>query len=181
MAKRFIRRWQPIYDRVTYVQAGQLEMPFFVVPKGQAAKSLSDTNMKTTSVLPQGKAHATHALRIIPAPNVKIADWQKVMLDAILVLNLDNEDILELPAIAFSAGCGINAMSNITAASTEYQVNHGTPSAKQIQSLGQEPIEWDNEGLLRVSLKWPALQTIDVDTKIWVFLDGYLTKGLPKT
>lgn len=181
MAKRFIRRWQPIYDRVTYIAAGQLEMPYFVEPKGTSNKTLSDTNMKTTSVLPQGKAHATHALRIVPAPNVKIVDWQKVMLNAILVLNLDDEDILELPAIVFSAGCGIDAMSNITAASTEYQVNHGTPSAKQIQSLGQEPIEWDNSGLLRVSLKWPAVQVVSADIDIWILLDGYLTKGLPKT
>lgn len=178
-----VRRWYPIYDRVTYVTAGQTELQFFVnqIGAGTPAKTKADTNMKTSEVLPQGKSHATHALRLILPTDITIDDAQKILKDCILTLNINDEEIMVVPAILFAAGCGIDAMSNITPAATEKQVNNGGPLAKQIQSLGKEPLEWDNKGTLKVNLEWPALQPISADKKIEILLDGYLTKGLAQT
>lgn len=171
------RLWWPLYDRVAYAAAGQVNMDFFAVPRGQAAKTYADTNMWTGSVLPTGKAHRTHALRIALAPDVKIVDAQKIFKDAWLIVRLNDDLVIAERAELFTAGCGLQAMSNITAAATEYQVSNGTPSAKHIQSLGDEPLDWDNESNVEISLNWPAAQAISVAVKIVIYMDGYLVRG----
>lgn len=47
--------WQPLYDYQDYAAAGSQEFSFFQVPKGQAGKTLEDTNMTNAGVLPMPK------------------------------------------------------------------------------------------------------------------------------
>lgn len=170
------RLWYPLYDRQTYVAAGQTNLPYFAVPKGQASKTYADTNMWTGAVLPTGKSHRTHAIRLVLQSDILITDAQKIFKDAYLLMKLNDTLVVAERAELFGAGCGLQVFSNITAAATEFQVTNGTPSAKHIQSLGDEPIEWNNRDNIEVSLNWPAVQAIAADMKIVIYLDGYLVR-----
>lgn len=174
------RLWWPLYDRVEYAAAGQVSLDFFAVPRGQAGKTFADTNMWVGSILPPGKSHRIHAIRIVPTPDIIIDDAQKVFKDAYLIVRLNDSLVVAERAELFTAGCGLHAMSNITPAATEYQVSNGIPSAKEIQSLGEEPLEFGSEDNLEVNLNWPAAQAIAAARKFVIYLDGYLLRGKVK-
>lgn len=175
------RLWYPLYDRVEYAAAGQTKLDFFSVPRGQNSKTYADTNMWTGAVLPTGKAHRTHAIRIVTDPQITIDEAQKAFKDCWLIVRLNDALVIAERAELFTAGCGLQVFSNIAAAATEYQVTNGVPAAKHIQSLGDEPLEWDNEDNVEVSMNWPAAQAIANARKFTIYLDGYLIRTKVKS
>jgi len=61
---------QTLYDSATYANAGQTQLQFFQVPKGQAGKTLADTNMESAGSLPSPKKFLVECIEILFFPGV---------------------------------------------------------------------------------------------------------------
>lgn len=61
---------QTLYDFQPYLAAGQLDMLFFQVPKGQNGKTLADTNMTLAGQLPAGWKFIAESLEFYFFPGV---------------------------------------------------------------------------------------------------------------
>lgn len=69
---------QPLYDRLVYDDAGQIQLRFFQLPQGQGAssaigatgqvKTLDDTNMEAAGQLPSPKAFLATSIEVIVDP-----------------------------------------------------------------------------------------------------------------
>jgi len=61
---------QTFYDFQDYAAAGQQQLLFFQVPKGQSGKTIADTNMETAGTLPQPKYFRVQSIEIQFFPGV---------------------------------------------------------------------------------------------------------------
>jgi len=61
---------QTLFDYQTYLAAGQTQMQFFQVPKGQATKTIADTNMEIAGMLPQPKYFLIESIEVYLYPGV---------------------------------------------------------------------------------------------------------------
>lgn len=57
--------WQPLYDYQAYAAAGQTSLNFFQIPKGQAGKTIQDTNMEAAGALPVPKRFLLQAIEVV--------------------------------------------------------------------------------------------------------------------
>jgi hypothetical protein len=56
--------YAPLYDTLTYAQAGQTSSQFFAVPNGSGGKTLADTNMTLAAQLPSPQAFLVTAISL---------------------------------------------------------------------------------------------------------------------
>lgn len=61
---------QSLYDIQTYAAAGQQQLLFFQVPKGQGGKTINDTNMEAAGQLPNPKMFLVESIEILFFPGV---------------------------------------------------------------------------------------------------------------
>lgn len=64
--KEYLR--QSLYDIQTYANAGQTQLLFFQIPKGQGGKTIADTNMEAAGMLPQPKAFLVESIEVLFFP-----------------------------------------------------------------------------------------------------------------
>lgn len=64
--KEYVR--QTLYDIQTYAAAGQTQLLFFQIPKGQSSKTIADTNMESAGALPMPKIFWAESLEILFFP-----------------------------------------------------------------------------------------------------------------
>ncbi len=63
---------QSLYDFQVYAAAGQTQLTFFQVPKGQAGKTQDDTNLETAGALPRPKTQLIESIEVYFFPGVDI-------------------------------------------------------------------------------------------------------------
>lgn len=63
---------QSLYDYQTYAAAGQTQLLFFQVPKGQSGKTLADTNVELAGSLPQPKRMLVKDISVYFAPGTAV-------------------------------------------------------------------------------------------------------------
>lgn len=63
--------WWPLYDYQTYANAGVSSQQFFAVPKGQAGKTETDTNMELAGNIPAGQRFIVTGVGIDFYPGVE--------------------------------------------------------------------------------------------------------------
>lgn len=61
---------QTFYDFTTYANAGQTQLQFFQVPRGQSSKTAADTNMTSAGQLPQPQHFLVESIEILFYPGV---------------------------------------------------------------------------------------------------------------
>lgn len=64
--KEYIRH--SLYDFQTYANAGQTQLLFFQVPKGQGSKTINDTNMELAGSLPSPKMFLVESIEVLFFP-----------------------------------------------------------------------------------------------------------------
>lgn len=57
-----------LYDTVAYPTAGQTQLQFFQVPKGQSSKTFADTNMTNAGMLPAPQSFLVQSIELIFLP-----------------------------------------------------------------------------------------------------------------
>ncbi len=61
---------QTFYDSATYANAGQTQLQFFQSPRGQAGKTVADTNMTSAGQLPQPQHFLVESIEILLFPGI---------------------------------------------------------------------------------------------------------------
>lgn len=179
-----------LYDSGTYAIAGQTQMNFFQVPRGQSNKSLEDTNMESAGQLPAGKFFFVTGIEIGIYPNIEIASLgapaaQEQANDVYdfakrgwLNLFIGSKSYLEeAPLNKFPSKNGLiisGAMSDATTAAAA--LNNRVIYA----NMGGRPYDLKPGILLTpnqnfsVSLNWATVQAVSATMKIYVNLSGFL-------
>lgn len=116
---------QPLYDSGLYPAAGGISpiklfqnvagqgLTAFGSGVGVSAKTDRDTNMVAAGQIPDGYAMDVYAISIVwgaETPTLPI-DLVKCIMGSYLVLTVASKPQLKLPAIKFTAGCGITGLA----------------------------------------------------------------------
>jgi hypothetical protein len=186
-----------LYDTNTYAAAGQLQMQFFQVPRGQGAvpKTLADTNMTLAGQLPKPQNFLAYWIELYIIPSAALSavgaltaaafanDVMKFYTQpASLTFRIgDKNYVEEAPLIKFPPRGGLtgfSAASDTTTAAAagrfilDYATNSGPlyeidPALRLVDSQN-----------FSVVLDWPALVTLSADAKIVCNLGGYLYRSV---
>jgi len=186
---------QTLYDSATYANAGQTQLQFFQVPKGQNGKTVADTNMTSSGQLPQPQYFLVESIELLFLPGLDIVtnpaaasefanDMYAVAKGGSLRYFIGSKTYLEeaplgrFPPKTRLGVEGAHAVQELQAAaanainqlSTDYASWTGRPYFLDPPTLLPPNQNFD------VSLNWPANVALPsgVDAKIFVILDGIL-------
>lgn len=182
--------WQPFYDFQAYAVGGQTSLNFFAVPRGQAGKTLADTNMTLAGQF--------------PAPTAFFCTAIMVDFNALNVVSAIGAAALRVQANANDvAAVGRSGWLDLTIGSKSYLVdaplnkfptNYHAGIEASISSFGTAaaPAQVDTDYAkwkgryyevtpflipqgqnFSVTLNWPAAVAITLAGRIGVVLDGF--------
>lgn len=184
--------FQPLYDYQTYAAAGQTSLNFFQVPKGQAGKTIQDTNMDTAGSLPNGKEFLIQAIEVAffpgadpgllqaPAAAVFLEDAYKFSKSGHLQLFIGSKPYLdEAPIGVFGQSFGLEgfaALSDSTTASATGQsvIQYAKPLSNVYQIT---PVKLTSQQNFQVTMDWAAAIAISADARVGVRLLGTLYRN----
>lgn len=184
---------QTFYDFTTYANAGQTQLQFFQVPRGQSSKTAADTNMTSAGQLPQPQHFLVESIEILFYPGVLPGTEAATIVETEFsndVYTLQKSGSLnffigsktyleEAPIGRFPPKTRMNG----------YAAAHFTQAVAADQQMNVDYATWvgrpyylDPPVLLvpnqnfSVSLNWPAVVALPsgVDGRIGVVLDGIL-------
>lgn len=184
--------YQPLYDYVTYAQAGQTQLNFFQNPKGQSGKTAADTNMTNAGMLPAPQKFLVESISIDFQPGNEIAmntvdgvanNWQDVFDVAnsgYLSFDVGSKNQLEVaPLGAFPPAHRLAGSSSVTGTDSVANTITGVDYA---QFAGKEflitPITIPANQNFSVTLNWPTAVPITVAARIGVRLNGWLYRSV---
>lgn len=185
---------QSFYDFTTYAAAGQTELQFFQIQKGQGGKTIEDTNMTSGGQLPQPQHFLVESIEIYLYPGV---DPVNAGAGALAASNYSNDmnAVAKQGALDFFIGsksylieAPLNRFPPKTKMETDYAV-HYTESAPADAQFASDYAAWcgrpyylDPPVLLvpnqnfSVTLVWRNAVALPstTDARIGVVLDGLL-------
>jgi hypothetical protein len=188
--------WNPLYDYITYAQAGQTSLTFFQNPVGQSSKTYADTNMKLAGQLPYPQAFLMTGLQVelfpdaLPGrggldPQTAVAsnwnDMWEVFESGYLVLTIgDKEYIKEGPLGKFPPSYRLGGTAALTdtttAAATQLSiVDYAAFCGAPYRVI---PFTIPNSQNFNVQLIWPTAVGITAACRIGITLLGYLYRAV---
>lgn len=197
------RRWA-LYDRIVYAAAATLsgDQSLFSTPIGQGttAKTLLDTNLRQSGVLPARQGLEIWDIRIQPQLTVVASDVSAVSVDALatafnsiiyggsFVFRQSQKVDLELAPLAIlCAGYGASGVTwgsaNITAAATagagSMIFSNGIQGKSSLWDLDPLPIIILPQRSFSVTINFPTAITLPtgVGLNLWCHLDGILHRS----
>lgn len=183
-----------LYDTLAYAQAGQTQLSFFQLPKGQAGKTLADTNMTNAGSLPSPQSFLIETIELYFYPNgapgsfgaqvapnflndvytfYKKGGWLELFIGSKAYLD-------EAPLQKFPPRCGL---SGFAAASDNTTTGAAMQTLVDYASAGGPIYELDPPILLVptqnfiVTLNWPALVPLVAAGTVVCQLGGVLYRN----
>lgn len=186
--------WNPLYDYITYAQAGQTSLTFFQNPVGQSSKTLADTNMSLAGQLPSPQSFLLTSIHVellppalpgravIAATGVatNINDVQEVMQSGYLDLQIGNKSYVtegplgKYPPTYRLSGIGALALAGEVADKCNI-IDYGQVTGLPYQVI---PFSIPASQNFKVTLNWPTAVGITAATRIGVTLCGYLYRSV---
>lgn len=186
--------WNPLYDTVTYAQAGQTSLTLFVNPVGQSSKTLADTNMTLAGQLPKPQEFLVTSIHVellppaLPGRAVvaatglatNINDIQEVMQSGWLELTIGNKVYVQegplgvYPPTYRLAGIGALALAGEVADKCNI-IDYGQVVGEYYEVL---PFVIPHSQNFKVTLNWPTAVGITAATPIKVRLGGFLWRSV---
>jgi len=179
---------QPLYDRLTYAQAGQTSLSFFATQQGQGGKTFEDTNLTLAGQLPKGQEflglalefdfisgleNATESTAVAALAAEYMNDVAKVINSGwfeIVILDkvwLRDSPISKAPPSARLVGGGAIGLSNAAPNCIQYQLAASGGSPYLLSGL------WlDSSTSFSVNCYWPTAQAISVAGKLRCTIRG---------
>ena len=189
---------QSLYDYQAYAAAGQTELAFFAVPRGQSGKTLSDTNMVLAGQLPANQEFLVQSIEIpfwptVPAvaaqnPAAFGAQVAAVLLnDSYLVGRtgnlrfiigskpyLEEAPLGRFPAKTFFHVEGAFADASTIAADLQSRIAFGYAAGRPYLISPVDLLLISNQNF-EITLNWPeGVQAITNPGRIGIILDGIL-------
>jgi hypothetical protein len=169
---------QPLYDKLTVLAAGTTSLRFFSTPIGQAAKTLSDTNMTIAGMLPSPQSFQVYAIAIKLSAAVITADAKLIVRTGVLDFQIGAKSWFQIPLELTSGGAGLAGMSDLGAATPNNTVvTNGTPDPRAMIVLTKPINILENENFAGV-VSWPAAITPSVNVDMFMVLHGELTRSV---
>lgn len=179
---------QPLYDRLAYSTAGQLQLNFFSVQQGQGGKTYEDTNLTLAGQLPKGQEflglalefdfissleNATESTVVAALAAELVNDVNKVLNSAwfeIVILDkvwLRDSPLSKAPPTSRVVFSGAVAMNNAAPNCIQYQQANAVGNAYLLSGL------WlDSSTSFGVNVYWPALVPISAAGKLRCTMRG---------
>lgn len=182
-----------LYDFQTYAQAGQTQLQFYNVPKGQSSKTLADTNMTIAGALPAPQSFLVQSIEIyffpagdpstfgtaVAAENIN--DVYDVAKSGWLELFIGSKPYLdEAPLLKFPPQCGLTGWAAIGTHSTPTNLGYGVISYASFGGpiyMLVPPILLVPTQNFTVTLNWPTAVAISAAARIGINMCGILYRN----
>jgi hypothetical protein len=186
----------PIYD--AFVVAKDKTFGASIVPDPRVIRFFTDitgktkleTNLQAPGVLPSENTFESRALRVVtsavtkpdPLPDgvddaaeFRVRFLEDVIYHSVITLLVGEKVMIEMPTFWFPAGAGVSPGNGAG-------FGHGEPDPLATFRFS-EPVEVGQSQAFRVEMLFPddipdSLKNIDGPLRIWVVLDGYLTRDV---
>lgn len=182
-----------LYDFQAYAQAGQTQLQFFNIPKGQSSKTLADTNMTTAGALPAPQSFLIQSIEIyfFPAgdpsilnsgsPIENINDVYDVAKSGWLELFIGSKPYLdEAPLLKFPPQCGLTGWAaiggNATPSGVDSRIISYASFGGPIYDM-RPPILLVPTQNFTVTLNWPTAVAISAAARIGINMQGILYRN----
>lgn len=186
-------RWS-LYDSLTYSSAGQSQLQFFQVPKGQSGKTYANTNMTAAGLLASPQAFLIDSIQLTFFPgenpsthgagaasafvNDTYTFWSSL---AWLELYIGSKAYLdEAPLLRFPPRSGLSGFSSAsdttTAGATQFTGTSYATAAGPVFEMNP-PILIPPTQNFNVTLNWPSLVTLSANATVFVHLEGTLYRN----
>jgi len=183
---------QSLYDFQAYAAAGQTQLLFFQVPKGQSSKTFADTNATLAGSLPQPQRMLVRGISVVFFPGSAVnasgaigtsgLNWQdtwQVFKSGWLEFfigstpYIDEAPIGRFPPQFRLAGAAAMADATTAASALHSQIDYATFAGPAYKFT---PVMLEPNQNFNVSLNWPAAVALPsaVAGRIGVILDGDL-------
>src|SRR3954447_3091756 len=160
----------PLYDTITFSSSASVPaLQYMFTTPISATKGRNLTNLTSSGRLEAPKAFMIHAIRVVLAHDVALADAAALMKNYILRLVIGDKDYQIGGLEYFPGGAGLVATSTVASAQFLY---NGIPDPRAINTLSN-PIQIGQGENFRVELEGTAFTSA---AAIWlrVYLDGIL-------
>ena len=144
---------------------------FFVDTQG---KTKLETNLQQSGVLPSTNIFEARALRVVSSDKVEAEGLEELIYNSVTSLFVGEKVMFEAPTFWFPSGAGVSSAPN----------NHGDPDPMATFKFAEPVVIAPNQNF-RVEMLFPHGQNadspLDADVgkaRIWVVLDGYLTRDV---
>lgn len=171
---------QPLYDRGPVCTAGTTQIQYFKVPRGQAGKTLVDTNMDTAGALANPKIFVISGIRLhaqqdLTAALTNIDDLKIILHQSYFSFDIGGnfKNYLQVPAFMLPSGFGVSGFA-ATALAAQDIVNNGMPAIHNFYSIQKYPIGIPPMQSFEATLNFPAAPTVTTETQVWAILWGIL-------
>lgn len=186
-------KWS-LYDTLAYAAAGQSQLQFFQVPKGQSGKTFAQTNMTAAGLLPAPQSFLIQTIELFFFPGEVISTYGPAAASSFvndtykffsqpawLELYIGSKAYLdEAPLLKFppkNGLSGFSALSDTTTAAASGQSQIGYASGGgQVYELNP-PILLVPTQNFNVTLNWPALVTVTNAASVVCNLGGILYRN----
>lgn len=159
----------PLYDAHigdTPMTADVRSLQFFVNIQN---KTRLETNLQTPSALPSFNSFEARAMRVVTNIQTKEA-LTDLIFGSVTRLLVGEKTMIEVPTFYFPAGAGVNGTNT-----------HGEPDPLATFRFA-EPVQIEPQQNFRVELQFPTGPGANLQKekgyRIWIFLDGYLTRDV---
>ncbi len=185
---------QSFYDYTTYANAGQTQLQFFQVPRGQSSKTAADTNMTSAGQLPQPQHFLVESIEIkffpgiLPGLEGAAAPTETEFSNDVYTVGksgslnffigsktyLEEAPIDRFPPKTKQNGYAAVHFTQATAADQQLTVDYAAMTGRPYY-LDPPVLLVPNQNF-SVSLNWPAVVALPsgADARIGVILDGIL-------
>jgi hypothetical protein len=183
---------QPIYDSVSFAAgAAFAQQTMFQQPRGQAGKTLAQTNMTGPGFLPNPQRLILRALRVFISNNTAPVDMVNMLQNVSIQLILGTKPYFLGFLGLLTAGCGamVTAAAQLgtapAGAAPTFSTSNGQPDQRNVFALNQ-PITIEQGETIQVILNPDVAFNFaaaganppGVGTSLFVILDGDLYRGV---
>lgn len=188
-----INYW-PLYDIITYAQAGQTSLTFFQNPIGQGGKTIADTNMELAGQLPAPQKFMVLSVHIELYPPALVGrsgtaatgiatnanDVQEVMQSGSLEVSVGNKTYVEqAPLGMFPQSFGLSGLAALAGQGAVADVINITDYARVSGvPFNVIPFVIPTSQNFVARMTWPTTIGITADTRIGVRLGGFLYRSV---
>ncbi len=179
--------WQPLYDRVNYAAAGQSQLSFFSVPRGQSAtlitdqtggsktKTFRDTNMENANVVPTkmfkfiGISWAIVHSDTDGTANAE--DRELIRNNSYLQFRIVDKDLLFLPMVAVPETNPVVALTSTAQIAHAGGGGYGVPMYKLPVPITLNPYE-----NFTVSINFDGTVDLSNTVDVYLILQGFMRR-----
>jgi hypothetical protein len=179
---------QPVYD--SFSLAANTAFPktvLFQTPIGTSGKTLAQTFMTQNGILQNPQRLIVTAIGVVIANNTTPTDVVNIQNNVSFTFTVGKKPMLEVPVLALPAGRGmvLNSVATTVAATSLFSTSNGAQDYRGMYTLAH-PIEIASGEGFSVTLnpetpfstQAAGATPPGVGTTIYVFLDGYLYRGV---